>query len=56
MEAGSLVSLYKYTRRIIKEWVLDSYFQGAIAVVKYLVVFGTEYLHVTEETFDVWKL
>lgn len=53
---GSLISLDKSTGRIVKEWPLDSYFQGAIAVVKDLVFFGTGYLHVKEGTFNVWKL
>lgn len=52
---GDLIALDKRTGFIIKEWALDSYFQGGIAVVDDSVMFGTGYGDVNG-SFNVWKL
>lgn len=54
-ESGSLVSLDKRTGSILKEWALDSYFQGAIAAVNDTVMFGTGYAG-RQGSFNVWQL
>ena len=55
---GSLVALDKHTGEIIKETMLDNYFQGGIAVVQDNVLFGTGYseTNTNKGSFIVWKL
>lgn len=53
---GSLIALNKHTGAIIKESVLDQYFQGGIAVVHDSVLFGTGYSDRDYGSFNVWKL
>ena len=53
---GSLLALNKGTGGIIKETVLDQYFQGGIAVVDEHVLFGTGYNGRDNGSFNVWKL
>ena len=55
---GSLLSLNKYTGTIINETILDSFFQGGIAVVRNYVMFGTGYVSAVSRngTFNVWQL
>ena len=40
---GSLLALDKYTGEVIKETILDTYFQGGIAIAGKRVFFGTGY-------------
>ena len=53
---GGFVSLNKKTGSIITETVLDTYFQGGIAVVKEYVLFGTGYDATKNGSFNVWKV
>ena len=55
---GSLLSLNKNTGTIIVETILDSFFQGGIAVVRDYVMFGTGYGTTVPRngTFNVWQL
>lgn len=56
---GSLISLDKHTGSILKTWDLDTYFQGAVAVVEDFVMFGTGYGNfgaLRNGTFNVWKV
>lgn len=53
---GSLVVLDKRTGTIIRETMLDRFFQGGIAVVRQYVMFGTGYNAYPNGTFHVWKL
>lgn len=53
---GSLVALDKHTGAIIKETVLETYFQGGIAIVQDYVLFGTSYQRLDNGSFNVLKL
>ena len=56
--SGSLLSLNKYTGAILVETVLDTFFQGGIAVVRDYVMFGTGYGRSVPRngSFNVWQL
>ena len=52
---GSLIALDKNTGLIRGSWALDSFFQGAVAVVSEFVFFGTGYRG-ANGSFYVWKI
>ena len=53
---GSFLPLNKHTGAIIKETVLDAYFQGGIAAVHEYALFGTGYNGRQNGSFNVYKL
>ena len=55
---GSLLALDKDTGEVIKESILDTYFQGAIAIAGERIFFGTGYSLAKNVTgsFEVWKI
>ncbi|KAL9019544.1 MAG: hypothetical protein Q9185_003164 [Variospora sp. 1 TL-2023] len=53
---GSLVALNKRSGAIVRETMLDQYFQGGIAIVRQYVLFGTGYRDYPNGTFNVWEL
>ena len=55
-DAGSLLALNKYTGTIIVDTMLDTFFQGGIAVVHDYVLFGTGYASPRNGSFNVWQL
>ncbi|KAI4158648.1 MAG: hypothetical protein L6R39_000503 [Caloplaca ligustica] len=53
---GSLIALNKRTGVIVRETMLESFFQGGIAVVHDYVMFGTGYSGTPRGAFNVWKV
>ncbi|KAL8919364.1 MAG: hypothetical protein Q9208_006817 [Pyrenodesmia sp. 3 TL-2023] len=53
---GSLVVLDKQTGAVVRETMLDRFFQGGIAVVSRFVLFGTGYSFTPNGAFNVWRL